>query len=134
MRSTTSTATSSARSTASSRRRPAAIRAICRSGCWRVWLAYAEFHFLSEETLMAMHRYPEGAAHAGMHAELLAQAAEFARRFGAGEENLPELVDFLGGWFIRHTQQSDAAFGRFLQARAGGRPDSTKQDPGARAA
>lgn len=78
---------------------------------------YAEFHFASEEGLMARHAYPSLDHHGEIHRNLLAQ---LSRRIGELQQardyaiEAIKLYSFLVDWFVRHTTIEDRKLGEFL--------------------
>lgn len=70
-------------------------------------IAYAEFHFLSEENLMYLTQYPELKAHEKIHKKLLEQLREHRDCLSQSVYSLQDFVTFLVHWFIEHTQNED---------------------------
>ena len=70
-------------------------------------IAYAEFHFLSEENLMYITQYPELESHEKKHKSLLEQLREHRKSLSKSVYCLQEFVTFLVQWFIEHTQNED---------------------------
>jgi hemerythrin len=76
---------------------------------------YAEFHFVSEENIMADCEYPDLASHRDAHHYLLAALSN--RIFSpsddaqAGQSN----VDFLLDWFAIHTTQEDKKVAQYIR-------------------
>lgn len=77
-------------------------------------LKYAEFHFVSEENIMADVAYPALAEHRSLHAMLLAQLQDKLQRRGDRVERPDEIVDFLFQWFALHTTQEDRRIAAFI--------------------
>ena len=72
-------------------------------------------HFAAEERLMREHHYPELAAHAQQHAQLVEELLEYNRHFTEGDTLLSfALALRLKGWALRHIVSSDRELGRFL--------------------
>ena len=70
-------------------------------------IAYAEFHFLSEENLMYITQYPELESHEKKHKSLLEQLREHRKSLSKSVYCLQEFLTFLVQWFIEHTQNED---------------------------
>ena len=70
-------------------------------------IAYAEFHFLSEENLMYLTNYPELKSHEEIHKKLLKQLKEQRKELSKSVHCLQDFVTFLVRWFIEHTQTED---------------------------
>ncbi len=70
-------------------------------------IKYAEFHFFSEENVMADAAYPGLDKHRAHHQALLARLREEATRFRRGEDNMQEAITFLVMWFAEHTVNED---------------------------
>jgi hemerythrin len=70
-------------------------------------IAYAKFHFLSEENLMYLTQYPEIKAHMEIHKTLLEQLMEHKKGLSKSVYCLQDFVTFLVHWFIEHTQTED---------------------------
>jgi hemerythrin len=70
-------------------------------------IAYAEFHFLSEENIMYLTQYPELASHAEIHKKLIEQLREHRKDLSKSVHCLQDFVTFLVRWFIEHTQTVD---------------------------
>lgn len=83
--------------------------------------AYARFHFVSEENLMARAGYPELAAHRLLHLrlidELSARQGQLMLTNTSGRAE--SVLGFLVQWFVGHTLQEDRQFASFMNgARA----------------
>lgn len=70
-------------------------------------IAYAEFHFLSEENLMYITQYPDIKEHQAVHTKLLNQLREHRVGLSNSVYCLQDFVTFLVKWFIEHTQNED---------------------------
>lgn len=75
---------------------------------------YAEFHFLSEENLMADCDYPDMEQHSKLHNGLLARANDKFHQFCADKETVDEIFQFLFEWFALHTSQEDKKLVTYL--------------------
>jgi hemerythrin len=79
---------------------------------------YAEFHFLSEENIMAEWRYPELEPHAELHRHLLAEVSE--KISGLNKLSMDGIepimfYSFLVDWFIHHTIEVDKQLADYLR-------------------
>ena len=84
--------------------------------------AYARFHFVSEENLMARAGYPRLHEHRTHHNRLI---DELSHRQGLlmlrkGEPDPAPVLAFLVQWFLGHTMHEDRQFADFLRAQQGG--------------
>ena len=81
--------------------------------------AYARFHFVSEENLMARAGYPLLALHREHHNrlidELSARGSQLVLRNGS--DHAGPVLQFLVQWFMGHTMHEDRQFAVFLRAR-----------------
>lgn len=78
---------------------------------------YAEFHFVSEENIMADYGYPEQTEHAQLHDILLSDVRDKYSRFMLDEISADEVFDFLFSWFAIHTSTEDKKLVGHLQNR-----------------
>jgi hemerythrin len=79
---------------------------------------YAEYHFVSEENLMLLLKYPSIKAHQVEHQQLLRSVKYRVEAFENGLETLEAVIDFLITWFTSHTVQEDRKIGEYLSAQA----------------
>ena len=79
---------------------------------------YADFHFTSEENIMADVAYPRLAEHKHTHARLLAQCKNKVHEFCADAQKPAGIVTFLFQWFALHTTQEDKRIAEFLRSSA----------------
>jgi hemerythrin len=79
----------------------------------RELLKYAEFHFISEENMMAASGYP-GVEHRKEHQALLAELRN--RLFSMQQENIDfeKLFAFLVSWFKEHTATVDRELAKVI--------------------
>ena len=68
---------------------------------------YADFHFVSEENIMADCNYPELEQHAALHRLLLNQVKDYTYQFSLDEIEALEVFEFLFNWFALHTTSED---------------------------
>lgn len=80
--------------------------------------AYAVFHFVREENLMAARGYPGRACHRREHQELLAHFADILREYRDGQVLVQHIVELTFNWFADHAMNADQRLADFLrQAR-----------------
>jgi hemerythrin len=79
---------------------------------------FTEFHFLSEENLMAELRYPGLADHEHIHSELLGVLnvfiAQINRKQEAPEDILPQIVS----WVANHVVNEDLKIAEYVKSSA----------------
>lgn len=75
---------------------------------------YADFHFFSEENIMAEVGYPGLQAHRGLHAELLLELDRNVEVVLDEDTNPQPLVTFLYDWFASHTVNEDGRIAKFI--------------------
>jgi len=79
-------------------------------------IAYARFHFVSEENMMSRAGYPKLEEHKHLHHELLDQLSTksslLSLTHSAKDSN--GLLDFLMNWFFQHTTGEDKLFAQYL--------------------
>lgn len=80
---------------------------------------YTEFHFHSEEQLMAQHSYPDREKHERIHQHLLGQlTGRIEELHSSPPDNTIEaikLYSFLVDWFVHHSTQEDKKLAEYLQ-------------------
>ncbi len=79
---------------------------------------YADFHFTSEENIMADIAYPGLAEQEDAHGRLLAQLKAEMHDYWAGSQTPDAIVAFIFQWFALHTTQDDKLIADFLVANA----------------
>lgn len=86
---------------------------------------YAEFHFVSEENIMAECAYPELEHHAELHTKLLneveAKISELAASSMDGVEPIV-FYTFLIDWFIHHTVETDKKLADYIHQHPSAHP------------
>ena len=88
------------------------------SGILLELVAYADYHFDTEERLMIKYRYPELGAHQREHEEFRAKILEFRRSFNEGKETITsDVAKFMTHWISEHVMDADQKYGPFLNAR-----------------
>ncbi len=75
---------------------------------------YAEYHFLSEENIMFVTRYPMLERHQAEHRKLLRGLSYWVGAFENGSESMSSLLDFLSAWLISHTRDEDSRIGTYV--------------------
>ena len=81
-------------------------------------VAYAGYHFDTEEQLMVKHHYPEFGEHHKEHEAFRIKVAGFYKDFLAGDETLAsDVVKFMTQWIADHVTNTDKKYGPFLNAR-----------------
>lgn len=78
-------------------------------------IAYAEFHFASEEKIMADYQYPELKEHATFHSTLLAEVRDKCVELQQDKIESAQLYAFLLNWFAFHTSHEDKKLVRFIK-------------------
>lgn len=83
-------------------------------------VAYARFHFISEENLMFRSGYPQLDEHRQHHRELIDRlSARIGKLSLHHSENAADaVIDFLAEWFINHTVIEDKKFSVWSKDRA----------------
>jgi len=82
-------------------------------------ISYTVHHFEHEERELLKHGYPQLRAHKEQHKELRAHVMEFRNRLTLGFNGAVaiEMSRFLRAWLLRHIQDEDREYGRFLNAK-----------------
>jgi len=86
-------------------------------------LAYAIYHFNTEEQLMQQYGYASGASeesksHLAAHRGFSEQVVALREKAHAGEqESRVDLLDFLKSWLSNHIMTTDKRLGQFICAR-----------------
>ena len=77
--------------------------------------AYARFHFVSEENIMAKAGYPQLEEHRQHHRDLIRElnTREAMLKLQETDERAEDVVEFLKQWFIGHTVGEDRLFADF---------------------
>jgi len=77
--------------------------------------AYARFHFVSEENMMARAGYPQLEEHRKHHLDLISKlnSREAMLQLEKSDQNAEHIVDFLVSWFVSHTTGEDRLFADF---------------------
>jgi len=77
-------------------------------------LAYADFHFQSEENIMILYNYPDILIHQEQHKELLDEIGTTLYYYKLGKKSTAEIIQMLVHWFLDHTVEKDSKFGEFI--------------------
>jgi hemerythrin len=77
--------------------------------------AYARFHFVSEENIMAKAGYPQLEEHRKHHIDLISQlnSNEARLQLEKSDQRAEDIIEFLKTWFINHTTGEDRLFADF---------------------
>lgn len=78
---------------------------------------YTEYHFISEENLMILTKYPSIEHHQLEHKKLLRSLNYWIQAFEDGNEKLAALLSFLASWLTSHTKSEDCRIGEYLNSR-----------------
>jgi hemerythrin len=74
---------------------------------------YTRTHFLLEESLMRISRYPGLDEHRAQHEDLIKQVTSLQTKLDAGKASISvELLQFLLNWLSKHINESDKRFGQ----------------------
>lgn len=98
---------------------PRTVDAAQRGALLQELAAYARFHFISEENLMARAGYPALDVHRRHHNRLIDELSARLTRLAVkgGPQDADEVLAFLVQWFMGHTQHEDRDFAGFLASR-----------------
>ena len=87
------------------------------SGIVKELVAYAGYHFETEETLMERYKYPEVEVHKKEHDGFRRKVAAFQTDLSERKETLPgDLIKFMTHWLSDHIVGTDKKYGPFLNA------------------
>ena len=75
---------------------------------------YAKYHFYSEVNVMKMHRYPGLESHQNLHFNLINDLGNKMTGLHLGLNQASDIETFLVDWFVGHTTNEDAKFGRYV--------------------
>ncbi|MDE2369345.1 MAG: hemerythrin family protein [Burkholderiales bacterium] len=80
---------------------------------------YTQYHFGTEERLMAANKYPLSAEHKAEHVKFVADVGAFKKKFDAGNATLSvEIMNFLRDWLGKHILQTDKKLALALRGAA----------------
>jgi hemerythrin len=77
---------------------------------------YAEYHFVSEENIMFLTKYPALERQQQAHAALLDEYSKRTQNFLNDKGTIEDVIRFLEGWFVRHTVEEDKKIGYHITA------------------
>ena len=80
-------------------------------------IAFARFHFLSEQNLMLRNNYPNYDGHKKEHNLLLRRLNENIVGVHFDKKNVSELLEFLFEWFANHSNNEDKTLGKYLNSK-----------------
>ncbi len=82
--------------------------------------AYARFHFVSEENIMAKAGYPQLEDHRELHLDLIRQlnSREALLKLENSNQRADEIIGFLSDWFLNHTTGEDRRFADFYHSQS----------------
>ena len=76
---------------------------------------YTRSHFLAEEKMLEVSKYPGLANHRLLHRDLMKQVEDYSTRFERGEITLNlHLLNFLREWLSNHIRKVDHEYGPWL--------------------
>lgn len=79
---------------------------------------YAKYHFMTEETVMRQHRYPDLEDHAREHREFVGVLHLLSERLRQEDDVIGDIVEFVGHWILNHVALSDGKIGGHLLGSA----------------
>jgi len=77
---------------------------------------FTEFHFLSEENLMAELRYPGLADHERIHSELLGQMNVFIAKINRKQETPEDILPQIVSWVANHVVSEDLKIAEYVKS------------------
>ncbi|GAB5606121.1 bacteriohemerythrin [Sideroxyarcus sp. TK5] len=77
---------------------------------------FTEFHFLSEENLMAELRYPGLADHERIHSELLGQLNVFIAKINRKQETPEDILPQIVTWVANHVVSEDLKIAEYVKS------------------
>ncbi|MEW5904998.1 MAG: bacteriohemerythrin [Pseudomonadota bacterium] len=79
---------------------------------------FTEFHFLSEENLMAELHYPGMAEHERIHSELLAHLNVFIAKINRNQETPQDILPQIVTWVTNHVVSEDLKIAEYVRRSA----------------
>lgn len=71
-------------------------------------IRYTQYHFTTEEQLMAQYGYKDIVQHKAKHQELASQVMEYRRAFAAGDKEIVDkMLHFFTNWLAHHIMETD---------------------------
>lgn len=81
-------------------------------------IAYTKEHFSREESLIALHKYPDLEAHKVQHQKFTEKVVDFQRQYQSGDMVLTiDVMDFLSQWLRQHILGTDQKYAEFLHSK-----------------
>jgi hemerythrin len=81
---------------------------------------YAQYHFVSEENIMFLTKYPAMERQQQAHAALLDEYALRMRNYLNDKGTIEDVIRFLEAWFARHTVEEDRKIGNHVNQGGAG--------------
>ena len=78
-------------------------------------LKYAEYHFVSEENIMMLYRYPDIGIQKETHKILLETFQRKCSEERSGSININDLIKYMLNWFMDHTQDKDRKMAEYIK-------------------
>lgn len=79
--------------------------------------SYSHYHFGHEEELMLTYKYERYQIHKKQHDNFISMISAIEGKRQAGENQLPELAQYVKTWILGHIAITDKALGEFLRMR-----------------
>ncbi len=79
--------------------------------------AYAAYHFVSEENIMYLLKYPDLSRQEAEHRKLLVAFSQKVKAYQAGSKGVDSLIQSLMDWFLSHTSLEDRKIGDHLNQK-----------------
>ena len=81
-------------------------------------IEFTRMHFASEEQLLEAHGFPGVSEHRDAHQKLLGQLEEAALRTQHHDDvRTKSMLLFLRDWYMKHMEDLDSLYGRWLNSR-----------------
>ncbi len=79
---------------------------------------YTKTHFITEESLLKLHKFPEYEAHKKKHAKMTEHVLHLNQKYDSGEISNPiQITNFLKEWLAKHILETDKLYGPFLNTK-----------------
>lgn len=76
---------------------------------------YTKIHFITEESLLKLYKYPEFESHKKKHEKMTDHVLQLNRKYDSGEISNPiQITNFLKDWLAKHILETDKSYGPFL--------------------
>lgn len=76
---------------------------------------YAQYHFVSEENIMFLTKYPAMERQQQAHEALLNEYSYRMQNYLNDKGTIEDVIRFLEGWFARHTVEEDKKISSFVE-------------------